>query len=67
VEKTKEIKGFMMACKEFFGYRDRQTLSGFAEEMGEVSMPFRKEIYQYLKSTGVECRAPDAFHTGRVQ
>jgi len=64
--KTAEKKGFLITCKQFFGYRHKQTLKGFADEMAEVDMAFRKEIYEYLKSIGIECRAPDAFHKTKV-
>lgn len=66
MEKLKEIKGFMMTCKQFFGYRDGQKLKGFTDEMSELDMAFKKEIHEHLKSMGVECRAPDAFNIGKA-
>ena len=63
---TKEKKGFLITCKQFFGYRHKQTLKGFADEMAAVDMAFRKEIHEYFKSIGIVCRAPDAFHKMKI-
>ena len=56
--KPKKRLGFLMACKQYFGYHTGQTLSSFANEMKQVDFPFRVEIYKYLKSIGIECDAP---------
>ena len=56
--KSKKKFGFLMACKQYFGYHTGQTLSSFAAEMKQVDFTFRTEIYKYFKSTGIECEAP---------
>ena len=50
--------GFLIACKQYFGYHQGQTLKSFADEMKQVDIAFRKEIYDYFKSVGIKCEAP---------
>ena len=55
---TVKKKGFLMACKVYFGYRRKQTLKGFAEEMGKVDYTFRQEIFEFFKANHIDCAAP---------
>lgn len=48
-------KGFLATCKEYFGFLPGQGLKGFADEMSNVDMIFRREIHAYFQQAGVEC------------
>jgi hypothetical protein len=51
-------KGFLIACKEYFGFLPGQKLSEFAAEMREVAPAFRKEIFAYFQKSGIVCEEP---------
>ena len=51
-------KSFMITCKDYFGFKSGQNLKEFSNEMREVDMKFRAEIYAYFQRTGVDCEAP---------
>jgi hypothetical protein len=47
---TQEIKptGFIVACKEFFGFKPDQTLMGFKEEVAQLTLQDRAELAPML-------------------
>lgn len=45
---------FVMACREFFGLKDGQTLQQFAAELKELSQTDRKEFVEMFRSVGYD-------------
>ena len=57
-EVKKTQKGFLGACKDYFGFQPGQTLRAFADEMNAIDYGFKMEIFEFFKAQGIECVAP---------
>ncbi len=53
-------KGFLTACKDYFGFLPGQNLKGFADEMRALSNEFKAEIFAYFQKAGLVCDPPQA-------
>ena len=51
-EVKKPAVGFIVACKEFFGFADGQTLMDFRDEVNKLSPEDKEEIKQGLEKLG---------------
>lgn len=51
-------RGFLITCKDFFGFLPGQKLAEFAAEMREVAFEFQKEIFAYFQKSGIVCEEP---------
>ena len=53
-------RSFVAACKEFFGFKEGQTLSQFGEEIKALSYEDKMEIADGLRKIGHDCADPIA-------
>lgn len=48
MNETTKPTGFIVACKEFFGFKPDQTLLGFKEEVAQLTPADRAELAPML-------------------
>lgn len=51
-------RSFVAACKEFFGFKEGQTLTEFGAELKALSYEEKLEIAAGLRATGLDCEDP---------
>ena len=51
-------KSFVLACKEFFGYRQGQTLTDFKKELDDLSAGDRQYFIREFAKIGIEVSMP---------
>jgi len=55
-EKDMELS-FAMACKQYFGLRDGQSLQEFAQEVKQLNEQDRAEITKFFVDAGIAIKA----------
>lgn len=52
------MASFVAACKNFFGFKEGQTLSEFGAELKQLTHEDKMEIAKGLRDAGVDCEDP---------
>lgn len=55
-----QSRSFVAACKDFFGFKQGQTLSDFSAELKELTYNDKMEIAAGLRNIGLPCADPQA-------